>query len=98
MKYLRTRLPVEAVQYELNQGIEDGFELWSKMVVNGWIKTDNLVLLTRKDGTVVCPYIDTRRGRSFIKNGDYIITEAAGDRIVCGEDKFFERYDVIEDQ
>lgn len=97
MKCLRTNLPVEAIPYELNQGIEDGFELWSKMVVNGWITTDNLVAVTRKDGTVVCPYIDTRRGRSFIKIDDYIITEEAGDRIVCGKDKFSERYDVIED-
>lgn len=98
MKCLRTSLPVEAVQYQLGQGLEDGFELWSKMVVNGWIKTDDLIAITRTDGTVVCPYINTRRGRSFIKIGDYIITEEAGDRIVCGEDKFSERYDVIEVQ
>lgn len=95
MKYVRTGLPVDAVQYTLDSGIEDGFELWSKIVVNGWIKTDRLIKVTRKDGTVVCPYIDTRRGRSFIKEGDYIITEEAGDRIVCGEDKFSTRYDKI---
>ncbi|WP_167957758.1 hypothetical protein [Anaerosporobacter faecicola] len=92
MKYVRTGLPVDAVQYTLNSGIEDGFELWSKIVVNGWIKTDRLIQVTRNDGTVVCPYIDTRRGRSFIKQGDYVITEEAGDRIVCGEDKFSTRY------
>jgi hypothetical protein len=96
MKCLRTRLPVDAIQYELDQGIEDGFELWSNIVVNGWINTTNLVKITRKDGAVVCPYIDTRRGRSFIQVGDYIITEAAGDRIVCGLDKFPDRYEVIE--
>ncbi len=96
MKYLRTRLPVEAVQYELGQGIEDGFELWINIVVNGWINNENLVKITRKDGIVVCPYINTRRGRSFIQVGDYVITEAAGDRIVCGKDKFSERYEVIE--
>ncbi|WP_455714598.1 hypothetical protein [Anaerosporobacter sp.] len=96
MKCLRTSLPVEAIQYELDHGIEDGFELWSNIVVNGWINSNNLVKITRNDGTVVCPYIDTRRGRSFIKVGDYIITESVGDRIVCGEDKFFQRYEVIE--
>lgn len=92
MKYRRTGLSVEAIQYELNKGIEDGFELWSNIVVNGWIKTDHLLKVTRNDGTVVCPYINTRRGRSFIQKGDYIITEEAGDRIVCGEDKFLQRY------
>ncbi|WP_310601895.1 hypothetical protein [Anaerosporobacter sp.] len=97
MRYLRSSLPVTAVQFELDKGLEDGFELWSKIVVNGWIKTDKLIKVTRADGTVVCPYIDTRRGRSFIKNGDYIITEDTGDKIVCGEDKFSERYKLIEE-
>ncbi|HEX3077857.1 MAG TPA: hypothetical protein VHQ24_13420 [Lachnospiraceae bacterium] len=96
MRYRRTGLPVDAVQYELDKGLEDGFELWTEIVVNGWILTDNLVKRTRKDGVVVCPYINTRRGRSFITEGDYIITEAEGDRIVCGQDKFEKRYECID--
>lgn len=96
MNYKRTSLPVDAIPYQLNAGIEDGYELWSKIVVNGWIKTDKLIKVTRKDGTVVCPYIDTRRGRSFIQYGDYIVTEEDGDRIVCGEDKFPRRYQPVD--
>ena len=36
-KYLRASLEVEAAKYEVGKGMEDGFELFSKVVTNGWI-------------------------------------------------------------
>lgn len=91
-KYKRVALDVEARKYELDQNMEDGFELWSKIVTNGWIVTDGLVKVTRPDGSIVCPFIQNRRGVIFIREGDYIIYENLGERHVCGEDKFDERY------
>ena len=41
MKYMRIPFIVEAIPYEQGKGIEDGFELWSDVVIHGWIKTDN---------------------------------------------------------
>ena len=34
--------------------------------INGWIKTEHLLKVTREDGSIVCPYITHRRGRNFI--------------------------------
>ncbi|MCR4587537.1 MAG: hypothetical protein K5682_03910 [Lachnospiraceae bacterium] len=91
------RTPVEAnvVQYVGGQNLEDGFELWSDVVTKGWIVTDNLIKVTREDGSIVCPYISHRRGRTFIGNGDYIIIDDDGTKHVCGEDKIFKRYEKI---
>lgn len=91
------RTPVEAnvVQYVGGQNLEDGFELWSDVVTKGWIVTDNLIKVTREDGSIVCPYISHRRGRTFIGNGDYIIIDDDGTKHVCGEDKIFTRYEKI---
>lgn len=96
MKYLRSSLEVDVVKYEIDKGLEDGFELWTKIVTNGWISANNIIKITRKDGTVVCPFIRNRRGIIFIREGDYIISESDGERHVCGEDKFNRRYKVIE--
>lgn len=76
----------------MGKNMEDGFELWSDVVTKGWIVTDFLVKITREDGSIVCPYIVHRRGRTFIGNGDYVITEADGSKHVCGADKVWNRY------
>lgn len=91
-KYERSSFEVEAVQYEVGKGIEDGFMPWSSVVTNGWIVTDKLVKITREDGSVMCPFIQNRRGIIFIREGDYIIKEKDDERHVCGSDKFSERY------
>ena len=96
-KYTRTALNVTAQQYEVNQGREDGFELYTKVVTNGWVSAEQLVHITRPDGTIVCPFIQTRRGVTFIREGDYIIFDENGEHHVCGGDKFSQRYKPIEE-
>ena len=66
------------------------------VVTKGWIVTDSLVKMARENGQYVCPYILHRRGRTFINEGDYIITDADGTKHVCGEDKIFTRYEKME--
>lgn len=96
-KYERASLIVTAQQYEVNKGLEDGFELYMKVVTNGWITPDNLIQITRPDGSVVCPFIRNRRGVTFIREGDYIIFEENNERHVCGADKFPQRYKPVEE-
>lgn len=93
MKSRRIGFEVDVEQYEIGKGMEDGVELWSDVVTKGWIVTDFLVKIPREDGTIVCPYIMQRRGRTFIGKGDYIITEADGSKHVCGADKIWKRYE-----
>ena len=83
-KYERTPLIVDAKQYEIG-------------ITNGWICHDNLIQHIRPDVTVVCPFIQNRRGIIFIRQGDYIITEADKERHVCGADKFSLRYKAAEE-
>ncbi len=90
--FYRVPLKVEAVKYELNKGLEDGFEPWFNVVTNSWINTDFLVKVTRDDGVIVCPYITNKRGRVFIGEGDYIIFEQNQERHVCGQISFKERF------
>lgn len=92
MKCTRVPLEAEVIQYEVGQGLEDGFELWSDVVTKGWIVTDFLVKLTRENGVIVCPYIKNRRGRTFIGVGDFIVVDEDGTKHVCGADKVFQRY------
>ena len=96
-KYKRSSFEVEAVEYELGKGMEDGFMPWTSVVTTGWIKTDNLIKITREDGVVVCPFIQNRRGLTVLREGDYIITETDMERHVCGRDKFPKRYCPIEE-
>ena len=97
MKSSRISFEVDVEQYEVGKNMEDGFELWSDVVTKGWIVTDFLVKITREDGSIVCPYIVHRRGRTFIGEGDYIITDSDGTKHVCGADKIFRRYQIVED-
>ena len=96
MKCQRTPLAAEVEKYELNKGIEDGFELWSKVITNSCIVTDKLIKVERENG-LYTPYIRHRRGRTFIEEGDYIITDEDGTRHVCGADKIFSRYRKMEE-
>ena len=95
MKCQRTALVVEAVPYEPGKGYEDGFDPYVEVITNGWINCDNLIKF-EKDKTIVCPYISNRRGRSFIKEGDYIIIESDGNKHVCSKQLFPERFEVLD--
>ena len=95
MNSRRTPLAANVEKYEIGQGLEDGFELWSDVVTKGWIETENLVKIEREDGAVVCPYVKTRRGRIFIGVGDYLIEDEDGTKHVCGEDKIWSRYERV---
>jgi len=92
------RTPIEAivVKYELGKGMEDGFEPFSDVVTKGWFVTEKLIKVTRENGLVVCPYINHRRGRTFVCVDDYVIIDDDGTKHVCGEDKIFDRYEMIE--
>ena len=95
MNYRRTPIEADIVKYEIGKDMEDGFELWADVVTKGWIVTDFLVKIERPDGSIVCPYIRHRRGRTFIGEGDYIILEADGTKHVCGADKVWNRFKKI---
>lgn len=95
MKCLRKPLEVDVVLYELDKGIEDGFEAWADIITHSCINTQRLVKVQREDGTIVCPYIENRRGRSYIQDGDYIITEEDGNRHVCNQASFQTRFTLI---
>jgi len=88
MRYLRAPLEVQAELYELNKGMEDGFELWTDIITRSCINNQKLIKVTRENGSIVCPYIENRRGRSYIQDGDYIITEQDGNRHVCNSASF----------
>lgn len=97
MKSRRIPLETDVEKYEVGKGMEDGFEPWSDVVTKVWIVTDFLVKIKREDGSIVCPYILHRRGRTFIGEGDYIIKDSDGTKHVCGSDKIWNRYEKLED-
>lgn len=96
MKCRRTAMEADVEKYEVGKGLEDGFELMSDVITKGWIVTDFLVRIEKENGSIVCPYIVNRRGRTFIGEGDYIITDQDGTKHVCGADKIFNRYEMID--
>lgn len=93
-QYKRTSLLVEAAQYETGKEMEDGFRLYSQVITNEGLTLDGLVKVEREDGSIVCPYVRNRRGVVFIREGDYIICEE-GEKHVCGEDKFRQRFEEV---
>lgn len=97
MKSRRIPVEVDVVRYEVGKGMEDGYERLYDVVTKGWIVSDFLVKIQREDGTIVCPYISTKRGHTFIGEGDYIITYPDGVRNVCGADKVWKRYEKPEE-
>lgn len=97
MKCRRVPLTAEVEKYELNQNLEDGFELWSSIVTTVGINTDKLVKVKRDDGSVVCPYVEHHRGRTYIREDDYIILDEDGTKHVCGANKIFSRYEKVEE-
>ena len=96
-KCIRAAIEAEVEKYEVGKGLEDGFELMADVITKGWIVTDSLVQVQKENGSIVCPYIVHRRGRTFIGEGDYIITDSDGTKHVCGADKIFRRYQIVED-
>lgn len=97
MKCRRIPIEAEVCKYELDKGLEDGFALWAEILTQSWINTSTLVKVQRENGTIVCPYVMHRRGRTFISDGDYIITDSDGTKHVCGPDKIFQRYEIVEE-
>ena len=97
MKCRRVELLADVQKYEMGQGLEDGFELYSEIVTREWIVTDSLIQIHREDGYVVCPFILNRRGREFIGVNDYIVIDEDGTKHVCGADKIWKRYQQIEE-
>lgn len=93
MRSRRIGLEADIVKYEQGKNLEDGVELLADVVTKGWIVTEFLVKIHREDGTIVCPYIKTRRGRIFIGENDYIIIDEDGTKHVCGADKIWSRYE-----
>ncbi len=96
-KYQRISLDVEAEKYEPGKGMEDGFDLWTHVLTHGWVSTEKLIKIENENGQLVCPFIKNRRGMIFIREGDYIIYEASGERHCCGGDKFEKRYREVKD-
>ena len=97
MKCRRREMEADVEKYEVGKGLEDGFELLSYVITKGWFVTDFLVQIKKENGSIVCPYIVNRRGRTFIGEGDYIIQDKDGTKHVCGADKIFNRYEIIEE-
>lgn len=97
MRCIRTAMEADVEKYEVGLKMEDGFELWADVVTKGWIVTDNLIKIKLENGDIVCPYIEHRRGRTFISEGDYIITDLDGTKHVCGADKIFVRYQKVDE-
>lgn len=96
MKCMRMAFEVDVEKYEVGKGMEDGVELWTDVVTKGWFVMDNLVQIKKENGAIVCPYILHKRGKTFINEGDYVITDADGYRHVCSGDKVFDRYKPVE--
>lgn len=91
-KYTRAPLEVTAAKYEIGKGMEDGFRLLAQVVTNEGLNTEKIVKITRDDGSVVCPYVQNRRGLVFIREDDYIICEEGNEKHVCGADRFAQRF------
>lgn len=89
--YIRAALNVQAAPYEEGKNLEDGFELWTNVITHGWINTDRLIQIKREDGKLVCPFVENKRGRIFIRENDYIICED-GEKHVCGAERFHNRF------
>lgn len=94
MRCFRTPIEAEVQKFEFGKGLEDGYEMYMDIIVKSYVDCDNLLQIER-DGRVLCPYIKTRRGKTFIKKDDYIAIEEDGTKVVCGEDKVKARYQEI---
>jgi ATP:corrinoid adenosyltransferase len=93
---MRATLEVTAEKYEPGKGMEDGFEFLDRIITAGWINIDALVKIV-ENGRAKCPFITTGRGKMFIAEGDYIISEGEGDKHICKENHFAQRYVPIKD-
>lgn len=92
IKVTHTPLPAIVCKYE--PGMEDGLTSIVDVVTNVHINTDNLYQIhkTGYKDFIVCPYINNKRGRTFIQNGDYIVFESDGTKHVVSEENLWVRY------
>lgn len=92
-KYRKKPVVIEAVEFRLNQGIEDGTsnptDLPAGVKPVGFEVND-------PHNKLVYPYIDTMEGRHYINPGDYIITGVKGERYPCNPDIFEATYDKVD--
>ena len=95
MRYIRTPIKADIEKYEIGKGLEDGFEFYSNVITHNFVDYEKLIQVD-VNGQTQCPYILTRRGKTFIKENDYIVTEEDGTKLVCGGDKVHSRYTLIE--
>lgn len=91
MKCLRKEMLADVIPYELDKDMEDGFIPYEKVIMNGFVDLNGLIVVDKGKGPV-CPYIRTKRGFTFFKKGDYLIIDQDGTKHVCGRDKVFNRY------
>ena len=94
-RFKRRSFEVEAFPYEPGKGMEDGFMPWTQVVTNGFVTQDKLIRIERPDGSIMCPFIQNRRGIVFLREGDYIIEEENFEKHVCGVDKFEKRFEKL---
>ncbi len=96
MKVRRLGLNGTIEKYEVGKGLEDGFELFADIMTRGWVTTDMLIKIETEIGRIVCPYIETRRGRSYIGPNDCVIVDEHGAKHLCEMDKLWSHYEKIE--
>lgn len=97
MKCKRREMDAEVMEYEIGKGLEDGFLPYKDVITAGFVSVDNLIRITHEDdGVVVCPFVRSKRGCTFISEGDFIIFDADGTKHVCGRKKIWERYEKVE--
>lgn len=82
-------------RYEAGMGLEDGFEFFSDIVTRGEVAPNMLIKIEQDDGRIVCPYIETGRGRSYIREEDYVIVDEYGEKYLCGKDQIWLRYEKV---
>lgn len=93
MKVRKISLNATVKQYEVGKGLEDGFEAFADIVTRGCVSPAMLIKIEQENGTIVSPYIETNRGRSYIKEGDYVIVDEYGGKCLCGADRIWLYYE-----
>ena len=96
MEYKVKRRPLEAtaVLYDYGKGLEDGMATVADVVANAHVFSQDIVQIETPSG-IMCPYINNKRGRTFINNGDWIILEADGGKHVVSNDNIWNRFEKV---
>ena len=85
-KYKLKVAVVEAIQYSNDMRVNDC------LPEGVWI-----VPWDTKDVPEDQPVVHTSKGDRLVREGDWIITDAIGERIVCGKTEFTYRYEKVEE-